>query len=87
MNCPACQSFQNSKCKDSRPEPDRIRRRRECIDCGHLWSTLEITVGQYEELLKVHKGSDHSGEDAEIIVALELAIELIKRRYNSEAEA
>jgi transcriptional regulator NrdR family protein len=85
MNCPCCQSFNKSKCKDSRPEPDRIRRRRECIDCGHLWSTLEITVGQYEELLKVHEG--HRGEDAEIIVALESASELIKRRYNSEAEA
>lgn len=43
MKCPFC-SFEESKVIDSRPtdEGERIRRRRECINCGKRFTTYEI---------------------------------------------
>ena len=43
MNCPFC-SYEESKVIDSRPtdEGQRIRRRRECLDCGKRFTTYEI---------------------------------------------
>ncbi len=43
MNCPFC-SFEESKVIDSRPtdEGQRIRRRRECLQCAKRFTTYEI---------------------------------------------
>ena len=43
MNCPFC-SYEESKVIDSRPtdEGQRIRRRRECLQCGKRFTTYEI---------------------------------------------
>ena len=43
MKCPFC-GFEESKVIDSRPtdEGQRIRRRRECLDCGKRFTTYEI---------------------------------------------
>ena len=43
MKCPFC-SFEEIKVIDSRPtdEGERIRRRRECINCGKRFTTYEI---------------------------------------------
>ena len=43
MRCPYC-GFEESKVIDSRPtdENERIRRRRECIQCGKRFTTYEI---------------------------------------------
>ncbi len=43
MKCPFC-GFEESKVIDSRPtdEGERIRRRRECINCGKRFTTYEI---------------------------------------------
>ena len=43
MNCPYC-SFEESKVIDSRPADDgeRIRRRRECLNCGKRFTTHEV---------------------------------------------
>ena len=43
MKCPFC-GFEESKVIDSRPtdEGQRIRRRRECLKCGKLFTTYEI---------------------------------------------
>lgn len=43
MKCPFC-SFEESKVIDSRPtdEGERIRRRRECINCGKRFTTYEV---------------------------------------------
>ncbi len=43
MKCPFC-SYEESKVIDSRPtdEGARIRRRRECINCGKRFTTYEI---------------------------------------------
>ena len=42
MRCPAC-GYHESKVIDSRPSDDAasIRRRRECLNCGHRFTTYE----------------------------------------------
>ncbi len=40
MNCPFCEQS-DTKVIDSRPDPDGIRRRRECLDCGQRFTTIE----------------------------------------------
>lgn len=42
MRCPACNNLE-SKVVDSRPTEDgsSIRRRRECLECGHRFTTYE----------------------------------------------
>lgn len=41
MNCPYC-GYQDSKVIDSRPSEDRIRRRRECLECGKRFTSYEV---------------------------------------------
>lgn len=43
MKCPFC-SYEESKVIDSRPtdEGERIRRRRECLECGRRFTTYEM---------------------------------------------
>lgn len=42
MLCPAC-GKPRSICTDSRPTSEnRIRRRRECGNCGYRWTTFEV---------------------------------------------
>ena len=40
MNCPFCHKNQ-AQVIDSRSYPDRVRRRRKCLQCGERWSTIE----------------------------------------------
>lgn len=48
MICPKCKSFQ-VKCIDSRPYLTPIRRRKECVTCGHRFTTIEVTVLAYKK--------------------------------------
>lgn len=41
MKCPEC-GFDESKVIDSRPTENKVRRRRECIQCGARFTTYEI---------------------------------------------
>lgn len=41
MKCPYC-GHEESKVNDSRPSEDRIRRRRECLNCGKRFTTYEM---------------------------------------------
>ena len=41
MKCPYC-GYEDSKVNDSRPIEDRIRRRRECLQCGRRFTTYEM---------------------------------------------
>jgi len=40
VNCPFCEQS-DTKVIDSRPDADGIRRRRECLDCGQRFTTIE----------------------------------------------
>ena len=42
MRCQICRSVK-SKTTDSRNNAVGIRRRRECLSCGHRWTTIEVT--------------------------------------------
>ncbi|MDD2479145.1 MAG: transcriptional regulator NrdR [Victivallaceae bacterium] len=54
MRCPKCQ-FQDDKVIDSRAVKDGsgVRRRRECLNCGHRFSTYEGII--YSELKVIKK--------------------------------
>lgn len=42
-NCPHKKSY----VVDSRPNEFGMRRRRECADCGHRWTTIEIAFSDF----------------------------------------
>lgn len=42
MRCQICRSVK-SRTTDSRNNDVGIRRRRECLSCGHRWTTIEVT--------------------------------------------
>lgn len=57
MRCPECGSY-NLGCKDTRESkthPGRRARRHKCQDCGHRFSTIEITLEEYENLCGLRK--------------------------------
>jgi transcriptional repressor NrdR len=58
MNCPFCRGA--SKVVDSRPIPDGIRRRRECLRCERRFTTHERIVPTE---LRVVKAGDRAPED------------------------
>jgi transcriptional regulator NrdR family protein len=49
VNCPKCGS-DNFLVADCRQRKDYISRRRWCQNCGHRFSTVEVTVEQLEEM-------------------------------------
>lgn len=51
MRCPSCNS-ENVVCVDSRQwNEGKTRRRRACADCGGRFSTVEIYLKEYDNLL------------------------------------
>lgn len=50
MTCPKC--FEKTKVIDSRPDDDYVERRRECLECGYRFSTIEIDRDLYERTVK-----------------------------------
>lgn len=60
MKCPKCKGF-NDRIVNCRPKQDQeiTRRRRECLDCGHRWTTYEIIT----ESVKDEKLLDFLGEE------------------------
>lgn len=51
--CPECSG--RSHVKDTRSSPDGLRRRRECVECGHRWTTIEITHNTFRSARKAVK--------------------------------
>lgn len=49
MNCPKC-GHDVVSCIDSRPRNGTIYRRRKCMECGHRFSTLEISLDDMDRL-------------------------------------
>jgi transcriptional regulator NrdR family protein len=44
MTCPWCKRENESKVLDSRPGRGKIRRRRECLNCGRRFTTVEHVI-------------------------------------------
>ncbi len=81
MKCPEC-GCEESKVIDSRPTENKVRRRRECINCGFRFTTYEII----EEVPLMVIKKDHSIEpfDREKLVE-RLRRATIKRPVSLEA--
>lgn len=52
MTCPICNSA-SSCITDSRKTGHGIRRRRQCLDCGLRFSTMEIEMENYLQLQQI----------------------------------
>jgi len=50
MTCPKC--YAKTKVIDSRTDEDSTERRRECLECGYRFSTIEIDKDLYERTVK-----------------------------------
>lgn len=50
MTCPKCN--EKTKVIDSIPSDDSTERRRECVECGYRFSTVEIDKDFYERLVR-----------------------------------
>lgn len=54
MTCPVCGG--NTKITDSRGNVESVRRRRECRECGHRFTTIEIEADLLQNLEKAKEG-------------------------------
>lgn len=52
MTCPNCEN--NTMVIDSRPTVDSVNRRRQCINCGFRFNTVEIDEEQYALLIGIN---------------------------------
>lgn len=57
MRCPQC-GHTYHQINDVRPSGNDMRRRRQCHQCGHKWSTLEVMDGEVDSLRKLRKAVD-----------------------------
>ena len=57
MNCPSCNHDKNATL-ESRKSPNITRRRRECLECGHRWTTSEINTEEYQGTLENAKWAE-----------------------------
>lgn len=80
MKCPEC-GWEDSRVIDSRPTENKVRRRRECVQCGFRFTTYEII----EEIPLMVIKKDHSIEpfDREKLVERVLRA-TVKRPVNLE---
>jgi hypothetical protein len=73
--CPQCGSLKSKVTKVS-SLGDRIRRRRECVDCGHKFSTVEVIVPTNAHTHKLPKLADFG--EGELVGRLHPVSEEIK---------
>lgn len=73
MRCPSC-GFPESKVVDSRPSDDgtTIRRRRECLDCKHRFTTYE-RLGDSPLLVTKSDGSSETYDRNKLVRSVTLA--------------
>jgi transcriptional repressor NrdR len=50
MTCPKCNG--KTKVVDSRTDEDSTERRRECVECGCRFSTVEVDRDYFERMVK-----------------------------------
>lgn len=71
MDCPACQ-HEESRVVDSRESGDSIRRRRECLTCGHRYTTFERVEYRLPSVMK-RDGRRQPFDAAKLLAGLRLA--------------
>jgi len=73
--CPSCNKLK-SKVKESRKVFDGIRRRYQCLECDHRYTTYEIYSGVYDELISLrHKISQLQQVFADLQPPLRTSVE------------
>ena len=50
MTCPKCNG--KTEIVDTRADDDAVKRRRQCLECGYRFSTIEIDKDLYERIIK-----------------------------------
>jgi transcriptional regulator NrdR family protein len=52
MRCPECGSMEKNKVCNTRTNIDQTitKRRRECLTCGHRWTTYEMDAAEIKNL-------------------------------------
>ncbi len=51
MNCPVC--GERTKVRDSREDEDCVRRRRECLSCHYVFTTIETDEDLFRRITNV----------------------------------
>lgn len=51
MTCPICGG--KTKIYDSRPDEETVKRRRECLECGYRFPTMEIDADMFERTKRI----------------------------------
>ena len=62
MKCPMC-NYHDSKVIDSRPSENKVRRRRECLQCKHRFTTSEIVDGTFMVVVKKNGSTEPFSRD------------------------
>ena len=93
MRCPKCTSIED-KVTDSRiaKEGNTIRRRRECLECGHRFSTTEtlvrdgIIVIKREKLVRAVRAACHKRpvDLEQITMLIEDVVDSVEAEFDSE---
>lgn len=60
MKCPTCGHEGSGIIKSGR-EPDTVRRRRQCCQCGFRWTTVEIPADAHKRATKALEMIDMAG--------------------------
>lgn len=71
MTCPVCNSGRTST-TDSRKTGHGIRRRRQCLDCGLRFSTMEIEMENYLQLQRIMESETENNSQLQQIMEREM---------------
>ena len=71
MHCPSCQHV-DCKVIESRPSDDRVRRRRQCQECGERFTTMERIEYKYPQVIK-KDGIRETFDPAKVMAGFRLA--------------
>ncbi len=80
MTCPVCGG--KTCITNSRPSYDIVRRRRECHDCGHRFTTQEIEVDVLNKLLK--KTEKPRNTESRPVVCIETGVTFRSARHAAQ---
>lgn len=81
--CLKCEG--DSKVIDSRTNKAGVRRRRECLNCGHRWSTQEVPVDYYR-IVQMKPNPKHLPTLAEELIRQHLELEYAFNQVQTDAD-
>ena len=88
MNCPICGC--ETSVVDSRPSEDSVKRRRQCVECKHRFTTVEIDADYYAILMPTDKKAFQEAlffGCAELTRRLYRVLNIEERKESNETES